>query len=66
MNNTFIFEHYKLIILSLTTTYHGLITYWENKQQLPPGKLIDLGGYKVHYYTKGLGNQTVVIDHSLE
>ncbi|WP_009545047.1 alpha/beta hydrolase [Crocosphaera subtropica] len=65
MNNTFIFEHYKLIILSLTTTYHWLLSYWENKQKLPPGKLIDLGGYKVHYYTKGAGSQTVMIDHSL-
>ncbi|WP_107670914.1 alpha/beta hydrolase [Cyanothece sp. BG0011] len=65
MNNNFIFDHYKLILLSLTTIYHWLMTYWENKQQLLPGKLIDLGGYKVHCYIKGMGSHTVVIDHSL-
>lgn len=65
MNRQFLFDHYKVILLSLTTVYHWLITFLENKQQVPPGKLIDLGGYKVHYYTKGSGSHTVVIDHSL-
>ena len=65
MNIFFLFDYHQIIILSLTTIYHWLITYWENYQQNPPGKLIDLGGYKVHYYTKGSGNYTVVIDHSL-
>ena len=31
----------------------------------PPGKLIDLGGYKVHLWTKGTGKTTVILDHSL-
>ncbi|MGK7880249.1 MAG: alpha/beta fold hydrolase [Crocosphaera sp.] len=34
-------------------------------QQVPPGNLIDLGGYKVHYCQKGEGDITVVFDHSL-
>ncbi|MGK7938568.1 MAG: alpha/beta fold hydrolase [Crocosphaera sp.] len=46
-------------------TYHWLSTFVEKCQQLPPGKLIDLGGYKVHYYQKGSGDITVVFDHSL-
>ncbi|EAZ90212.1 alpha/beta fold hydrolase [Crocosphaera chwakensis] len=65
MNSQFASDYYKVILLSLTTTYHWLMTYWENKQQLPPGKLIDLGGYQVHCYVKGVGSHTVVIDHSL-
>ncbi|MDJ0597305.1 MAG: alpha/beta hydrolase [Crocosphaera sp.] len=65
MNREFFFDYYKLIILSLTTTYHWLTSYWERYQQLPPGKLIDLGGYKIHYYIQGSGSHTVVIDHSL-
>jgi pimeloyl-ACP methyl ester carboxylesterase len=31
----------------------------------PPGKLIDLGGYKVHLFAKGTGKTTVILDHSL-
>ena len=31
----------------------------------PPGKLIDLGSYKVHLWTKGTGKTTVILDHSL-
>ncbi|MDJ0510027.1 MAG: alpha/beta hydrolase [Crocosphaera sp.] len=65
MNNQFLFNHFKLIFLSLTTTYHWLSTFWEKRQQVPPGKLIDLGGYKVHCYQKGSGDITVVFDHSL-
>ncbi|MGK7957567.1 MAG: alpha/beta fold hydrolase [Crocosphaera sp.] len=65
MNNQFLFNHFKLILLSLTTTYHWLCTFWGKFQQVPPGELIDLGGYKVHCYQKGEGEMTVVFDHSL-
>lgn len=65
MDNQFFLNHLKLIFLCLTTSYHWLSTYWGICQQAPPGKLIDLGGYKVHCYQKGSGNVTVVFDHSL-
>ncbi len=65
MNNLFSFNYFQLIFLFLTTSYHWLNTFWGNMQQVPPGKLIDLGGYKVHCYQKGTGKITVVLDHSL-
>lgn len=53
-----------LVILS-TTSYHLIASYIENRNQKPPGKLIDVGGYKLHLYTRGEGKVTVVVDHSL-
>lgn len=52
------------LLLLATTSYHLIVTWMEQKHQ-PPGQLFDLGGYKLHLYTKGQGEVTVVIDHSL-
>jgi pimeloyl-ACP methyl ester carboxylesterase len=60
MNNS-----YQFWLLLITTTYHLIATFKENITQKPPGKLIDLGGYKLHLYSKGQGSPTVIIDHSL-
>jgi pimeloyl-ACP methyl ester carboxylesterase len=32
----------------------------------PPGKLIDLGGYRLHLYCTGQGSPTVVLEHGLD
>ena len=53
-----------LVFLLITTSYHHLATWSENRTQ-PPGKLIDMGGYKLHLYSRGEGNPTVILDHSL-
>ena len=53
------------LLLAIAIVNHVLATFIEQKTQLPPGRLIDLGGYKVHLYSKGVGNPTVIIDHSL-
>jgi pimeloyl-ACP methyl ester carboxylesterase len=60
MNNS-----YQFWLLLITTTYHFIATLKENITQKPPGKLIDLGGYKLHLSSKGKGSPTVIIDHSL-
>ena len=65
MDNQFLFNQFKFIFLSLTTSYHWVSTLLEKCQQLSPGNLIDLGGYKVHYCQKGIGDITVVFEHSL-
>ena len=65
MSYEFFFNHFELIFLFFTTSYHGLVTYWERYQQFAPGKFINLGGYKIHYYHQGKGSPTVIIDHSL-
>ena len=51
-------------LLIPTTLFHLVISLRERKIP-PPGKLIDLGGYKVHLWVKGTGKTTVILDHSL-
>jgi pimeloyl-ACP methyl ester carboxylesterase len=53
------------LFLAITTSYHFIATWFENQTHQPPGELIDIGGYRLHLYSKGKGNTTVVIDHSL-
>ncbi|MDJ0742323.1 MAG: alpha/beta hydrolase [Xenococcaceae cyanobacterium MO_167.B27] len=57
--------HPKYIFLLITSTYHLFASLREKKKQLPPGQLINLGGYRLHLYTQGQGNPTVILDHSL-
>ena len=47
-----------------TTIFH-LIASLRDRNISPPGKLIDLGGYRVHLWVKGTGKTTVILDHSL-
>jgi pimeloyl-ACP methyl ester carboxylesterase len=54
----------QLLFILLTTSYHILASWHENKQK-PPGELLDIGGYKLHLYSKGEGKATVIFDHSL-
>jgi pimeloyl-ACP methyl ester carboxylesterase len=53
-------------IFLLATTIYQLLALWiENRTDKPPGQLIDVGGYKLHLYSQGQRNPTVIIDHSL-
>ena len=54
--------HYWLFIF--TAIFH-LFTSLKDKKDLPPGKLFNINGKNIHLYTKGEGNITVLIDHSL-
>lgn len=54
-----------LLFISATTSYHVIANLIENRKYKFPGKLIDIGGYNLHFYLKGEGAITVVIDHSL-
>ncbi len=53
----------RIILLITTTLYQAIACYLEN-QKLPPGKLFDVGGYRLHLYTIGEGNSTIILDHS--
>ncbi|TAF05005.1 MAG: alpha/beta hydrolase [Nostocales cyanobacterium] len=47
------------------TAYH-LIASIQEKSKLPPiGKLIDVGGHKLHLYCAGEGKISIILDHSL-
>jgi pimeloyl-ACP methyl ester carboxylesterase len=37
----------------------------ERRLHPPPGKLVDIGGYRLHLYCTGAGAPTVVLDHGL-
>jgi pimeloyl-ACP methyl ester carboxylesterase len=57
----------KIILLILTTVYQAIANLRE-AQKKPPGKLIDVGGYRLHYYVLGESlppNPTIILDHSL-
>src|SRR5690349_10827330 len=38
----------------------------EAKLYKPPGRLIDIGGYRLHLYCTGTGSPTVVLDFGLD
>jgi len=52
------------IILVVTTLYQTL-SVWLEEQQAPPGNLIDLGQYRLHFCLAGAASPTIIIDHSL-
>ncbi|WP_414575249.1 alpha/beta fold hydrolase [Anabaena sp. CCY 9402-a] len=54
----------EIIVLLATTFYQAIASLRENRQP-PPGQLIDVGGYRLHFYTAGKSNPTVVLEHSL-
>lgn len=56
---------WQYLILIPTTLFQLVMSWRENQTLTPPGHRIDLGGYKVHYWVRGTGNTTVVLDHSL-
>ena len=55
--------HWHYWILILTAIFHWVQSARE--KILPPGKLFNINGKKIHLYTKGKGNVTVILDHSL-
>ena len=59
---------WQYLVLIPTTIYHLFCSLKERKTLTPPGKYVDLGGYKVHLWVKGekqAGRPTIVLDHSL-
>ena len=57
--------HWHYWIFVLTAIFHLIASAREKKAVLPPGKLFDINNQKIHLYTKGKGNVTVILDHSL-
>ena len=58
---------WQYLILIPTTIFHLICSLRERKTLIPPGELIDLGGYRVHLWVKGSKSNrpTVILDHSL-
>ena len=55
--------HYWIFVL--TTLFHLITTLRERKSLVTPGKIFKINNRKIHLYTKGKGEITVVLDHSL-
>jgi pimeloyl-ACP methyl ester carboxylesterase len=53
------------ILLLVATTLYQVIASWLEDRQLPPGQLVDVGGYRLHLYVAGEASPTIVLDHSL-
>jgi|GEM_PF-2491861 len=58
---------WQYLLLIPIAVFHLVCTLRERKTLIPPGKLIDLGGYKLHLWVKGNNSDrpTIVLDHSL-
>ncbi|MGB3513896.1 MAG: alpha/beta hydrolase [Microcoleaceae cyanobacterium] len=54
----------RIILLVTTTIYQAIVCHVEN-QKPPPGKLFDVGGYRLHLYAVGEAGPTIILDHSL-
>jgi len=56
-----------LIVIAATgAVYEARSRSRDQRRYRPPGKLIDVGGYKLHLYCSGSGSPTVVLDFGLE
>lgn len=51
-----------LALAAATALYQAVATAIDNRHYLPPGKLVDVGGYRLHLYCIGDGSPTVVMD----
>ena len=52
--------------VAITTIYHQIISYRDRQNPTPPGNLYVMAdGINKHLYTKGMGEITVIFDHSL-
>lgn len=54
----------RVVLLAITTLYQG-IACWMEDRQAPPGRLFDVGGYRLHLYTQGEAKPIFVLEHSL-
>lgn len=57
-----------LLVLGLVllgTTYQALGTWFDRQSFTPPGKLIDVGGHRLHLFCQGEGNPTVILESGL-
>ena len=57
--------HFRILLLLLTLSAPPLITSVEAKETFYKGKLIDIGGHRLHIHCEGKGSPTVVFDSGI-
>jgi pimeloyl-ACP methyl ester carboxylesterase len=55
-----------IVIAAIGATYEARSRNHDLRTYHPPGKLVDIGGYKLHLYCSGSGSPTVILDYGLE
>ena len=54
-----------LSLLGITSLYQALSRLIDERKYPPAGKLVDIGGYRLHITVQGEGGPTVVMDAGL-
>ncbi|MDP9160631.1 MAG: alpha/beta hydrolase [Acidobacteriota bacterium] len=54
-----------LILACVGAIYQSVSAARERQTYHPPGKLVDVGGYRLHLYCSGTGGPTVLLDYGL-
>lgn len=54
-----------LVLMLASAVYQAVASAVETRRYLPPGELVDVGGYRLHIYCTGEGSPTVVLDGGL-
>lgn len=54
-----------IILLLAGATYQFIATKIDERKYPPPGRLVDVGGYRLHLHCMGEGTPTVVLDAGL-
>lgn len=54
-----------LLLAAVGATYEAIEESRENRGDTPPGRLIDVGGHKMHINCSGRGSPTVVLESGL-
>jgi pimeloyl-ACP methyl ester carboxylesterase len=54
-----------LILACVGAGYQAVASFLDRRNNPPPGKLIDIGGYRMHIYCIGNGEPTVILDSGL-
>lgn len=53
------------ILLTISSIYQAIASSNEVTKSVPPGQLVDVGGYKLHLNCTGQGSPTIVLDAGL-
>lgn len=54
-----------LVLALLGVTYQAVATWGDARAFPPPGRLVDVGGYKLHLHCLGTGSPTVIAENGL-
>ena len=52
-----------IVIAALGAIYQTICTSGDRRLYPPPGKLVDIGGYRLHLYCSGEGGPAVILDY---